>query len=256
MRETTSRMVFVAVVGWMSVCLLIASWYPELSNELRILWMISGVTGLVSAVGLSEVIKTDVKSQERLLHEYMQAASMDGLTGLANRQALDRALKSALEGFDSRRNPLTLAMFDIDHFKSINDTHGHQAGDEVLRFVANAAVEYFTGKACVARYGGEEFAIVIPGMRLRNAFVMVDEFRQAIAKSTCRFRDKSLQVTISAGVTEAKNGENSDQVLHRSDLGLYTAKNMGRNCVWFGECSTDTMGTASEVKQHLEPVTA
>lgn len=249
-------MLFVAVIGWVSVCLLLASWFPDLSDELRILWMISGVTGLVSAIGLSEVIKADVRVQEKLLHEYMQAASMDGLTGLANRQALDRALASALSGFDDRRNPLTVIMFDIDHFKSVNDRFGHQAGDEVLRSISQLAIRHFSGHGCVARYGGEEFAIVLPGVKLKEAFHLAEKFRKAAEKLVCHFRAQALHVTISAGVTEAKNGENSDQVLHRSDLGLYTAKNMGRNCVWFGECSTDTMGTASEVKQHLEPVTA
>lgn len=239
MRETSSRMLFVAVVGWVSVSLLLASWYPQLNEELRILWMLTGVTGLVSAVGLAELIKTDQRAQDKLLSEYMQAASMDGLTGLANRQALDRAMGSALGSFDSRRNPLTLMMFDVDHFKLINDQHGHQAGDEVLRHISNLAVDFFRGKGCVARYGGEEFAVVLPGVKLRDAFLLSDEFRKLVEKNACRYRDVLIQIRISVGVTEAKNGEACEEVVRRADLGLYTAKKMGRNCVWFGESSTE-----------------
>ena len=239
MRETSSRMLFVGVVGWVSFSLLLASWFPALSENLRFLWMITGLTGLVSAVGLAEIIKADAKRQDQLLHEYMEAAVMDGLTGLANRQALDKALRSALSNHDSQRNPLSLIMFDIDHFKQFNDQYGHQAGDEILRAVAQQAVVFFSRQGCVARYGGEEFAIVLPGIKLKNAFLLADEFRKTIEKLTCAYRGQQMRVTISAGVTEAKSQETADEVIRRADLGLYTSKKMGRNCVWFGESATE-----------------
>lgn len=239
MRETSARYLFVAVVSWVSLSLIIASWLPSLGGELRELWMITGATGLVSAVGLAELIKSDQRAQDRLLHEYMQAASMDGLTGLANRPALDKALSKAMANFDSRRNPLTIMMFDVDHFKQVNDQYGHQAGDEVLRFLANNAVEFFQGQACVARYGGEEFAVIFPGFKLKEAFLTTEDFRKKVERLFCRFRDQHIAITISAGVTEARNGESFEEVIRRADLGLYTAKKMGRNCVWFGESATD-----------------
>ncbi len=242
MRETSTRMLFVGVVGWVSVSLLLASCFPQLSEDLRVLWMMTGVTGVVSAVGLAELIKSDQKAQDKLLHEYMQAAAMDGLTGLANRQALDKSLASALGDFDAKRNPLTLMMFDLDYFKQINDQFGHQAGDEVLRCVSQQAVEFFHGRGCVARYGGEEFAVVLPGMSLKQAFILSDEFRKQVEGSRCRYRDQRIGVQISAGVTEAKNGETVTEVIRRADLGLYTAKKMGRNCVWFGESATEMLG--------------
>ncbi|MEZ5940174.1 MAG: GGDEF domain-containing protein [Planctomycetaceae bacterium] len=238
MREISSRMLFVGVVGWVSLCLLVASWFPHLTEDLRILWMLTGVTGLVSAVGLAEIIKSDQRAQEALLSEYIRAATLDGLTGLVNRQALDKALNGALGGFDPQRNPLSLMMFDVDYFKQINDEHGHQAGDEVLRCLARKAAGFFEKQGCVARYGGEEFAVVLPGVRLKEAFHLADHFRKVIEQTVCPFRDSILQVRISAGVTETKRGEGADDIIRRADLALYTAKKMGRNCVWFGG-STD-----------------
>ncbi|MCA9029545.1 MAG: GGDEF domain-containing protein, partial [Planctomycetaceae bacterium] len=238
-REISSRMLFVGAVGWVSLCLLAASWFPQFSEDLRILWMLTGVTGLVSAVGLADLVKSDQKAQEALLGEYAPAATLDGLTGLVNRQSLDNALAGALGGFDPQRNPLSIMMFDVDHFKEINDEHGHEAGDEVLRCLAQKAASFFKKQGCVARYGGEEFAVVLPGVRMKEAFHLADHFRKLVEQTVCPFRESLLQVRISAGVTETKRGESGDDIIRRADSAVATAKKMGRNCVWFGETASD-----------------
>ena len=227
-------MLFVAVIGWVSVCLLLASWFPDLSDELRILWMISGVTGLVSAIGLSEVIKADVRVQEKLLHEYMQAASMDGLTGLANRQALDRALASALSGFDDRRNPLTVIMFDIDHFKSVNDRFGHQAGDEVLKAVARVLIDSARNTDFAARYGGEEFCLVMPGADPDTAMEKAEEMRAKIEEMVVHSDEAELKVTMSVGISSFDpevDVRTNKGLINRADKALYVCKRAGRNRV-------------------------
>ncbi|WP_417850449.1 GGDEF domain-containing protein [Thalassoglobus sp.] len=237
MRETTSRMIFVAVSAWLSICLLLAGWMPELDSTFRPLWLISGLVGLVSSVGLSELIKADIRAQERLLKEYRQAAMTDGLTGLANRQALENALKNALHEFSPQRNPLSLIMIDIDNFKAFNDQWGHQAGDAALKTVSNAAVEYFSGKGCVARYGGEEFAIAMPSMSLRESIKLAEGFREYVSRIGCKINDKSSSVTISVGVAEAKDREAPDELVLRADQALYAAKRNGRNCIHVSENS-------------------
>lgn len=242
MRGTSSRMILVGICAWISMCLLIAGWLPEINDSVSSIWLLSGLMGLVSAVGLAEAIKSDTRQQEMLLSEYMQAAMTDGLTGLANRQALDRSLTAALKNFDPSRNRLSLVMIDIDHFKSFNDQHGHQAGDAVLRFMSGRMSEFFHGKGYPARYGGEEFAVMIPGAGIRDADRLAEAFRQVMKEGTCEFRDQSFRITISAGVTEARAEDTPDSLLRRADLALYAAKKMGRDCIWVADDNVPQIG--------------
>lgn len=230
MRETTSRMTFVAVTAWLSLCLLLAGWMPVLDESLRPLWVLSGLAGLVSSIGLSQLIKTDILSQEKLLTQYREAAMTDSLTGLANRQALDNALRNALGSFVPQRNPLSLIMIDIDHFKAFNDKWGHQAGDAAIRTVSNAAVQFFAGKGCVARYGGEEFAIAVPSVTLKETVKLAEEFRKYVCLTECIFMEHRFHVTVSVGVAEARGKESPDLLVRRADEALYLAKRNGRNC--------------------------
>lgn len=238
MRETSSRMLFVGVCAWISLCLLFAGWFPDVQGQLSAVWQLSGLTGLVSAVGLAEVIKADIRKQEQLLHEYMQAAMTDGLTGLANRQAFDKALRSAFSEFSSGHPPLSIVILDIDHFKTFNDRWGHQAGDEILQAVARTAIDFFHHRGCVARYGGEEFAVVLPGTDLAEAFRLADRFRGRIKDLSCAYRTTSLHITVSLGVAELQTSENPEELIRRADTALYTAKRMGRDCAWFSSPDT------------------
>lgn len=230
MRETTSRMIFVTVSAWLSLCLLLVGWLPELDYSFRPLWIFSGLIGLVSSVGLSQLIKKDIHTQEKLMVEYRRAAMTDSLTGLANRQSLDNSLRQALHEFVPGRNPLSLIMIDIDHFKAFNDKYGHQAGDSALRMVSQAAVSYFSGFGCVARYGGEEFAIAVPSVSLKEALKLAEDFRCFVSETDCIFLDVNFRVTVSVGVAEAKNKETPEQLVRRADQALYAAKRGGRNC--------------------------
>ena len=304
MRGISSRMILVGICAWISVCLLITGWIPEINDEYSSIWLLSGLAGLVSAVGLAEAIKADINKQKSLLDEYMQAAMTDGLTGLANRQALDRSLSSALKGFDPGRAPrergyellrrgvtsdrsafvqspvhaseqtatgglplgspvqsrsrlgtnrqcrasLCLIMIDIDHFKAFNDHHGHQAGDAVLSFMSQKMLEFFKGQGTAARYGGEEFAVMVPGVGVRDCFQLAEEFRQLMKHAECEFREKIFRITISAGVTEAQPGDTPESLLRRADLALYSAKKMGRDCIWASE-STSAHGDKHPFEQ-------
>lgn len=258
MRAMNSRFILVGICAWISSCLLVAGWLPELSGNLHAVWLLSGLLGLVSAVGLAETIKADVRIQEDLLNEYMHAAMTDGLTGLANRQALDRTLTTLLQESANRRGAISMIMIDIDHFKAFNDQHGHQAGDAVLRTVSKKMQEFFGTKALVARYGGEEFSVLLPTCRLQDADRLAESCRLTIKETGCDFRDRKFNITISCGVTEATADDTPDSLTQRADMALYTAKKMGRDMIWVSDplvnpprepASAATMETAIEINQ-------
>ncbi|GHC10572.1 GGDEF domain-containing protein [Thermomonas carbonis] len=156
------------------------------------------------------------------LHEQVR---LDALTGLANRRALGAALELALEGDDA----CCVALLDIDHFKAVNDTHGHAAGDDVLVQVANTMRAASAGHGLLARHGGEEFAWVLPGVGLDQAVLQCEYLREAV-----KFASAALPVTISIGVASVQPGDIIASLLQRADTALYAAKHAGRDRVMAG----------------------
>lgn len=161
----------------------------------------------------------------RLLAEREKLASMDGLTGLANRREFDQVLAREVNRSERSKEPLSLVVFDIDHFKRINDTRGHLAGDEVLRAVGNVMAAAVREMDLVARYGGEEFAVVLPRCDQHDAVRVVERIRRAGAA------DKELQgVTVSAGIaTMPFNATDGISLVAAADEALYESKRSGRD---------------------------
>jgi diguanylate cyclase len=158
----------------------------------------------------------------------------DALTLLANRKSFDRELERCIAEADARDDGLCLLLLDIDHFKKINDTFGHMAGDEVLRVVAHSMKQYVTGHDTAARLGGEEFAIILPKASLNSAVALADQIRSRVMGM--RFMKRSTgeslgSVTMSAGVAAYRKGEYPWTFLQRADTCLYAAKRNGRNRV-------------------------
>ena len=151
-----------------------------------------------------------------------EQARLDPLTGLANR----RALVAALEQASAAGRPACLALLDIDHFKAINDTHGHPAGDEVLVQVAATLRATSAGHGLLARHGGEEFAWLLPEVDLAQATLQCEYAREAVA-----FASQALPVTISIGVSAHRPGDTVGEWLQRADAALYAAKRGGRDRV-------------------------
>jgi len=165
-----------------------------------------------------------LKTEQELQHK----ASFDSLTSIYNRLKFEELLEHAMLEANRYRRPLSLAMFDIDHFKLINDAHGHQAGDAVLREISALTKKTLRDVDSVARWGGEEFMILAPETTLDGIARVAEKIRDVIASNHFSGIE---QVTISFGVAQFKYHESEDDLLKRIDDALYTAKQLGRNRV-------------------------
>ena len=170
----------------------------------------------------------------RYLQEMGERASADALTGVANRRQFDERLNAEAAKIAFSGASLSLILLDIDHFKQINDTHGHPTGDQVLVEVARLAGHCLRPGNVIARVGGEEFAILCPNTDLGAARSLAQMIRATVEHSTIEFEGTNIDVTVSIGVAAASlaTGGGSAQDLYKAaDAKLYEAKAAGRNCV-------------------------
>ncbi|MCG6119913.1 MAG: GGDEF domain-containing protein [Blastomonas sp.] len=168
------------------------------------------------------------------LDEANDKAQRDQLTGLPNRWAFEQQFSAATIRAKERFEPLSVAFIDIDHFKQVNDTHGHEAGDRVLQLVAKTLDGFGRGNCHLARHGGEEFVIVLENTSTAEAKQQIDAVREELAERSLVNKDNGQsigKVTFSAGVAPFNPGEPNRQVLRNADAALYEAKNTGRNKV-------------------------
>ncbi len=182
--------------------------------------------------------------------EAIRAESMtDPLTGLGNRKYFDRAVVDAVRMAKQSGDPLSLLMFDIDHFKSFNDNYGHLTGDQVLRLVAMSLKQTIKGRDIIARYGGEEFAVVLPNTALRQALSVADNIRRAVMSKELKKKSTGEilgRVTISVGVSMLQPEDSTESLIERADACLYAAKRNGRNRVI---CEVDPEFASEEQSQ-------
>jgi len=168
------------------------------------------------------------------LDDVRKESRIDELTGVANRKAFDAELQAAIDEAAETGAALALLMCDIDHFKTFNDTWGHQTGDQVLRLVANCLSENVKGRDTAARYGGEEFTVILRQTALGNALNLANQIRSTVEskklvkKST---GDILGRITISIGVAQLSREDQAETLVQRADTCLYRAKNTGRNRV-------------------------
>jgi len=168
------------------------------------------------------------------VRETIELAVTDGLTGLHNRRYLDNHLKILLERATARGRPLSVCITDIDKFKSVNDTYGHDAGDEVLREFAGRIRATVRGADLACRYGGEEFVIVMPDTSPEVASQVAERLRSTIEDKpfTLKQAGLTLNITASLGISfNIPSGDSTDALIKRADRALYDAKNLGRNRV-------------------------
>jgi len=165
----------------------------------------------------------------RLFGEVQRLATTDGLTGLHNRRHFFELAEAEVDG---GARPLSAILADIDHFKAVNDTWGHAAGDEVLSAIGALLLRVAGDHGFVGRYGGEEFAVMLPGMGLAGARDLAEQLRLAVSEEAVPTASGLLQVAISLGVAELRPGtEDLGDLLGEADARLYEAKEAGRNRV-------------------------
>jgi len=162
----------------------------------------------------------------RLFAQVQQLATTDGLTGVNNRRHFFDLARRQLSLARRNHRPLAALMIDIDHFKRINDTHGHGAGDDVIRTVAQTLQGSIRDPDVLGRYGGEEFAVIMSEMH-GDAIEIAERLRAAVASGPIG----SIRVTVSIGVAELKPDDELEGLLARADEALYSAKAAGRDCV-------------------------
>ena len=186
-------------------------------------------------LNLSEFIAMSI-SNAVLYEQTSKLAVTDGLTGISNRPSVEKSLQIEFERSKRYNSPLSLIILDVDHFKDVNDTYGHQKGDEIL--IAFAAL---LKKACrandiAARYGGEEFLMILPQSNAQGAFKIAERVREEMMKISFTGNESNFAVTVSCGVAEFnKDYESINKLIAAVDQALYEAKNGGRNRTILGK---------------------
>ena len=181
--------------------------------------------------GHEEVEATSLALQKQ--NQQLETLSItDSLTGLYNRKKLNEILADQLARYKRHHHTFAVLLLDIDHFKALNDSHGHLAGDQVLKSVAKTLSHSIRSVDYAARYGGEEFVIVLPETSTSTAQELAERIRAQIQSDSYQFNDQSLKVTLSIGVAGIRDSdETADAVIARADQMLYEAKRAGRNQV-------------------------
>ena len=206
-------------------------------------YVVGILTGLASYFALLQLIT------ERLMVDLSRAAHTDGLTGLLNRSAIVAEGRASLARCQQRGQPFTLLIFDLDHFKQINDRWGHDAGDAVLRHVTAILRSGMAWPHMLAsRYGGEEFVLALPGATLEQGMDVAEQLRHTLAHSHTRVDDQSIPVTASIGVAVAQPGARFEELVRQADEAMYRTKFDGRNGVTLAMAGSTRLAEAGDTR--------
>jgi diguanylate cyclase len=181
---------------------------------------------LIGKIKDMESESSDLKSKLKIANTQ---ALRDTLTGLPNRNAYNERLETELARWKRYHSPLSLIIWDIDHFKKINDSYGHKAGDKVLLLIAKQLSDHSRSTDFISRFGGEEFTMLLPNTDRQSALILANQLRQAIEKTGFNAGGVSVAITISCGVTEFIMDDTDETAFDRADQALYQAKEQGRN---------------------------
>lgn len=208
----------------------------EKNEILRLLSLVVNQAGDIQStvqVSHSELVETRraLENMQSELSETRQMLNEDALTGTLNRRGLDQYLNREVSRAQRAGEPLTLAMLDLDHFKRINDRHGHDAGDQMLVHFAALLKSVMRKSDAAVRYGGEEFVLVLPDTDTRGAQFVLARLQQVLERTPLLYEGQTLQATFSAGIAHLAAEENGHALLRRADSALYEAKRSGRNCL-------------------------
>ncbi len=235
-REYPARYLFAAISGSHGLFLLLRPWLFRLGEHgmfdrhgTLVVSHLAVVESIIAVVmlGFSVVMLANEQVTQALKH----MADRDPLTGTYNRRAFMNMLEKATHYSSRLGFPVSVLLIDLDHFKRINDTWGHQRGDDALRHVVGVAHDCLREGDILGRLGGEEFAIALPNANQHEAEQIASRLRQAIAAQPLQYAGALLPLTTSIGVAAWRPPESPDGLLHRADEAMYQAKRQGRNCV-------------------------
>jgi diguanylate cyclase len=176
-----------------------------------------------------KTMEVEAEKNRTILETHRQKALHDPLTELPNREAYNERAPAEVQRWQRYGRPLTIAIFDIDHFKNINDTYGHQAGDRVIKVIGRSIIKRLREVDFFCRYGGEEFVALMPETDSQTALAVLEKVRSVIAGASFNYKDQSMSITLSVGLTEFKTNDNLESAFERADQALYSAKSSGRN---------------------------
>ncbi len=182
------------------------------------------------------IMITDITNTKEMMRQLEKAAQEDVLTGLYNRRHFINCTNGVILKHDFVSDTGVLVLFDIDHFKIVNDTHGHQAGDLILKVISELTLKHLSPSDLAGRYGGEEFIIFLPNAKLPEAMATVESIRKAFETQKTPWDSALVNVTASFGLTALKcpstdSNKTFDQMVREADEALYKAKELGRNCI-------------------------
>jgi diguanylate cyclase (GGDEF)-like protein len=182
-------------------------------------------------IDLSSDFMQEMLEQKKLIQSLREQATRDALTDLFNYQSFQESLEREVYRAKRYKLQLSLIIADIDHFKNINDKHGHLAGDRTLKCVAKSLKESLRKSDIIARYGGEEFAVIMPETSPEDSLIVAERLRETVDALRIDYEGEGLSVTMSFGVAFVDHQENpsKEDLIKRADEGLYHSKNSGRN---------------------------
>lgn len=258
LRPTQMVVLGMSSVGMLLTCVVALTWadpvrYPASTGLMH--FVIGGSTLLILSLVAKWVtdirVRIGLQSRElsQALNTLQHMATQDSLTGLLNRRVMVDLVETELKLVERHGHPMTVALVDLDHFKSINDRFGHQAGDAVLIGFANLAQTQLRQVDKVARWGGEEFLIMLPQVKASEAFTALERLRLSMGSQTFPGHP-GVNATFSVGLAQARQGETLEHLIERADQALYQAKHQGRNR---GQVADDEV--EAEVALGLAPLT-
>lgn len=188
-------------------------------------------------IGAVEIFSSNLKAAQfaELVQRLQNEALRDPLTKLGNRRFAEMNLDNYVRAFDRHKSPFGVLFLDLDHFKNVNDKHGHNAGDAVLKMVATTIVNGIRPLDIPCRWGGEEFVIILPDTGRDALTVVADRLRALIASSWLTHEERKLRITTSIGGAVARQGESWLSLVGRADRQVYLSKQAGRNCLHFDD---------------------
>jgi diguanylate cyclase (GGDEF)-like protein len=216
---------------WLSVPIIYLS--SETDSERQLAALVKGGDDFLTKPITDTALIVAVFARAQRARQLADMMTKDSLTGLLQHARIKERLNQELQRSERTGEPLSVVMLDIDHFKKVNDNYGHLIGDQVISSLANLLKQQLRKTDIIGRYGGEEFLLILPDCNQEQAFGLVEQMRQSFASLPFSFDYQNFHCTFSAGISQSKATDGTDQLIDQADKALYSAKHAGRNQTQF-----------------------